>query len=294
MPVSWDFVDKDVTNWIVANVAKTALILDIGPGAGKWGKVLKAAGYANVDGLEIHAPYVAEFGLDAIYRQVIVGDVRMAARSWLKPYALCVFGDSFEHLSREEASAVLRNLQCPAVIVVPHELPQIVMEGNPHETHRQDDLSEAVMLKRFPGLTRLAVRKITVAGKEREGGAYLWTPAAAPARKDPATSGMVEPPSFEMTRPEVVLADCCGSMDNRLFVRVQGNWFLLSWFANNPKCKKCGHVPTGQVTVLRTPMNGKHCFCGTPLDDKTPTHKYHWDAADFLDNAVMGLAKERS
>lgn len=162
MPWSWDIADKVVNEYIKKNFGPETEILDIGAGAGKWGTYLKPD-YKKVDGLEYWAPYVIEYQIQKIYREVFVGDLRYFKIS--DKYSLCIMGDVFEHLTVEEAQKFLSELKQTLILIVPWTLPQWLVEGNLMENHQQADLTPEIMKERYPSLVPLSLEKL--------GGAYI-------------------------------------------------------------------------------------------------------------------------
>lgn len=133
-------------------------ILDIGPGSGKWAKVLGGRPEVQVDGqhwtgLEVFPRYILDYDLTTLYDRIIVDDVRNVDHiddltvadgfSWgmeLAPrYDLIIMGDVLEHLQPDEADRVMRRLHgCGSALliagpIIPFE--QGAWGGNEHETH---------------------------------------------------------------------------------------------------------------------------------------------------------------
>jgi hypothetical protein len=163
MPWSWDLADSAVKTYISQNFSKEAEILDLGAGMGKWGKYLKEMGYTKVDALEFWAPYVIEYGIKDIYREVFVGDMRYFRFD--AKYRLLTAGDVFEHLSVVEAKKFLEKVQTTLIVIVPWKMGQWTNEGNTMENHLQPDLTPEVMKERYPSLVPLSLEKL--------GGAYI-------------------------------------------------------------------------------------------------------------------------
>jgi len=70
MPYSSTAFKEEVKRHILANLPLHTKILDVGPGAGTYGSMLRD--YYNIDGLEIHEPYIDKFNLRSIYNKVMV------------------------------------------------------------------------------------------------------------------------------------------------------------------------------------------------------------------------------
>lgn len=155
MPGSYDFFDKSVQMFVDTVLPKGA-ILDIGPGAGKFGKLLSSPD-RPVDGVEVFGPYVDRYRLREIYRRVVVEDVRNF-RCGFREYDLVILGDILEHLTVEDAQAVLAYFEeqgISTIVLVPYNYEQGPSHGNDHEEHLQPDLTEEVFHARYPGFRKL-------------------------------------------------------------------------------------------------------------------------------------------
>lgn len=160
MPTSLRENDADVLSFVRDERIKT--VLDVGAGAGTYGRLLAGAtasgGLAaiTVDAIEVWAPYVEEYRLRDLYRDVHVRDVRELAAAdlalgetlpgeWVVTYDLIVFGDVLEHMTAAEADAVWRwakGISRWGLISVPVvHWPQGPEHGNPYEVHVQDHLT---------------------------------------------------------------------------------------------------------------------------------------------------------
>lgn len=159
MPYSFSWGKDIIINEIMLliNSGKIKSILDVGAGAGVYGKLLKSYGYTGkLDALEIWDPYVEEFKLKETYDNVFVGDVRNFD---LFSYDYVIFGDVVEHLTYADAKEVLKGLFGRAMIAVPFKMEQGEYAGNIYETHLQPDLTISVMKQRYPEFNCLAANK---------------------------------------------------------------------------------------------------------------------------------------
>lgn len=158
MPHSYPEFKQEIKQHFIDCIPKTSRILDVGPGAGTYGKLLKEAGY-NMDCLEIWGPYVSQFKLQTIYNNVIIGDVRHLD---LSSYDYIIMGDVLEHLTFIEAASVLNkieNLKIKCLVAVPYMYVQGEYEGNVYEAHHQPDLTPENVLARYPSLKTLNICK---------------------------------------------------------------------------------------------------------------------------------------
>ena len=165
MPHSQTDHDEALVAYVQKHHPK-AHILDVGPGSGKYGWLLRDT--HQIDALEIHEPYLKEFDLPYIYQEVILGDVRTYPK---QGWDLAIMGDVLEHLTVEEAKATLKSFTYPVLIVVPWLYKQNAFGGNEHEDHKQEDLTRRVMRARYP--------VGEVCSNER-GGLFLYEGSATP------------------------------------------------------------------------------------------------------------------
>lgn len=143
MPFS-DNQGKDVIReWLRTD--RRVAVLDIGPGSGTYGKMVREVQPNNWQLIAIEAwePYVEEFNLDSIYDEVRISDVRDAPASWVEAFDYVIVGDVIEHMPRADAEKLLLRLTSPGwatnykVIVsfpVLH-LDQGPYAGNHYEVH---------------------------------------------------------------------------------------------------------------------------------------------------------------
>lgn len=170
-----DFGGREVQRYVYEHLDENAQILDVGAGWGKYRNLLPD--YEKVDACEIHLPYVTEERLVQRYRQVYCSDVTnpfMAAR--LHKYDLVIFGDVLEHLEVTSAQRILGECR-RAAVVVPFLYEQGIEDGNQYEIHLQPDLTEEVMIERYP---MLQLRAVEVGDASRDiapKGFYVKEPA---------------------------------------------------------------------------------------------------------------------
>lgn len=116
---------------------RKASVLDVGPGRGKYGVLLReyVAGVAIVDAVEAWEPYVTD-RLQCIYDAVFVGDVC----DWKEPalsYDVVLMVDVLEHLTKPDGRALLDRIPGNVVICTPAEFFQNPeAEEIPPERHR--------------------------------------------------------------------------------------------------------------------------------------------------------------
>lgn len=132
----FDEVVRQVVAWIAPGSA-----LDIGAGAGKYGHMLRQiAPNCDCTGVEVHQPYVDQFGLRDVYARVEVDDiVSWCRRNEQATFDLAVIGDCLQILPKGDGLDVLNALvyRCAWLIVL---VPEFVVQGasdvTPNEVHR--------------------------------------------------------------------------------------------------------------------------------------------------------------
>lgn len=138
--------------WVRQHFPRSATVLDVGACDGLWRRLLPE--YPNMDALEAwRANYELLCGEG--YRHVFLDDVRSFR---FEHYDLVILGDILEHLTADEARAVLdyAGARCrDAIVAVPFEYAQGAIYGNPYEVHVQDDLTPELVARRYPQLEEL-------------------------------------------------------------------------------------------------------------------------------------------
>lgn len=138
----------------------TTTILDVGAGQGKYGRLLPE--YV-VDACEVWRPYVDEYRLRDVYREVFICDVReFVASAYFdaEVYDVVVLGDVLEHLPRADAEDLLSlicELTHEVLVVIPYRYVQGPEHGNDYQRHLQDDLTPELMTREYPMLRLVAL-----------------------------------------------------------------------------------------------------------------------------------------
>jgi predicted TPR repeat methyltransferase len=127
------------TSIIVDKILKTfdQVVLDIGAGEGKWGKLLKGK-VRRIDGIEVWKPYIDRYQLRNFYDTLYETDLRSFRAD--KEYDTVILGDVLEHLVREDAMLIIHSLKLQVksiYLTIPITI--CVQDGNvignPFETH---------------------------------------------------------------------------------------------------------------------------------------------------------------
>lgn len=129
-----------VKDFIIDHDLRT--FLDIGPGEATYYNAFEGIYIDRIDGVEVWAPYVAQYELYRKYNQVIIADISYL--DWdmlpLDHYDLVLLGDVIEHMSVEQGREVVRKAADKADYVA-LSLPiygyaqNVGYEGNWFETH---------------------------------------------------------------------------------------------------------------------------------------------------------------
>lgn len=148
----WEGKDE-VCAWIRSNFNTESTILDVGAYNGNWHNLLPE--YKNMDAVEVFKPNFENLKKLDIYRKTYYYDIRNFRYQW---YDLIIFGDVIEHMTPEDARETLdyAKPRCRDMIIsVPFLYKQDAIYGNPYEVHIQDDLTEKLFNKRYPGYSVL-------------------------------------------------------------------------------------------------------------------------------------------
>lgn len=146
---SYDDGKRDVCEYITANFRQGSTCLDVGACDGKWCDLL--GGWLTMDAVEVFEPNILYHHLDRKYHEVYACDIYDMTYDW---YDLIIFGDVIEHMTVDRAQKVLRYAEqrCNDMIIgVPFMYVQPEIYGNKYEKHIQDDLTEEIFNKRYPG-----------------------------------------------------------------------------------------------------------------------------------------------
>lgn len=153
MPYSYSLFKEEVEQHLLSVVNKDFKVLDVGPGSGTYGRMLK--GLCHLDAVEIYEPYIHQFNLQDLYDNVFLEDICMFD---IHPYTYLILGDVLEHLTLDNAIPLIDKINAlgkKCLIAVPYLYEQGEEYGNIHETHHQPELTYNKMASRYPSLKLL-------------------------------------------------------------------------------------------------------------------------------------------
>jgi SAM-dependent methyltransferase len=121
--------------------AKPRRVLDVGPGNGKYGVLMReyVPSLEHLAAVEAEARYVRSFPwLSAIYDELIVADVLSLDDDYLATFDLVLMADVLEHLDQDLAGELLRAIPGRIIVVTPRDYFQNpeALHGWPTENHR--------------------------------------------------------------------------------------------------------------------------------------------------------------
>ena len=165
---------KEIISYIFKNTNKNDLILDVGFGAGTYGKLLKELGYTWVDGIDIYPDKIEELELDKVYDHIFIEDIRFFYHNI---YDLIILGDVLEHLNLDDSIDMLSRMKEGAtkhiVVSIPFSFPQGEIDNNPHEKHLQPNITKEYMKEKFPDLELIYSSEMED-NPGYEVGVYVW------------------------------------------------------------------------------------------------------------------------
>jgi len=138
MPYSDQRLDKRVISIVKSVKPKT--VLDVGPGAGKYSKLIKGVDPSiSIEAVEIDRQYVKDFKLRELYDKIHITSIQQFIETQHdNSYDLIIFGDVIEHLKKSEGVDVLNFFVYRSKHIIvqwPHGYVQNTWEGHVHENH---------------------------------------------------------------------------------------------------------------------------------------------------------------
>lgn len=153
MPGNWGYLAPHIKQYVESNIPSNWTVLDIGCGHGHYSKLLQHHFINQFDCVEIWKPYIEEYKLNLLYKNVYNIDILNFKFDY---YDLIIMGDILEHLSRHDAQLLIKYLypKCQEfIIVIPYNLPQGEVNNNIYEKHLQPDLNDNIIKEYYPELT---------------------------------------------------------------------------------------------------------------------------------------------
>jgi 2-polyprenyl-3-methyl-5-hydroxy-6-metoxy-1,4-benzoquinol methylase len=142
--------------WVEKNKDSINNILDIGAGSGTYYKLLSPIKSFKWLAIEAWKNYIDEFNLEKMYDIVYNDDVRNF--KWNEQYDLVIAGDILEHITKQEAEAVVKKIldhTKTLIISIPiTHMPQEAINDNPYEYHVKDDWSHQEVLATWGDLIK--------------------------------------------------------------------------------------------------------------------------------------------
>lgn len=148
MPYSSEAFKGEIKQHIFRNNNIGTKFLDVGAGAGRYGRML--GDFFYIDGLEVHEPYIEKFNLHELYNNVY--NVNILAFDFSN-YDYIIMGDILEHIPKYEAMSLVKKINDAGkklLVAVPYMYEQGEYDGNVHEIHHQADLTHEIFLERYP------------------------------------------------------------------------------------------------------------------------------------------------
>jgi 2-polyprenyl-3-methyl-5-hydroxy-6-metoxy-1,4-benzoquinol methylase len=141
MPYSFSTFDEAIYQFI--SDYQPVSILDVGPGIGKIGSMASKSARNNkysckIDAYEIYKPYINQYELKWIYDKIYNENIMNIINKENILYDMIFFGDSLEHLKKENGIKLLSFLlpRCKFIIIkTPYNYPQGQVGDNIYEAH---------------------------------------------------------------------------------------------------------------------------------------------------------------
>lgn len=138
MPYSNPSFDKTIEKFLIKH--KFEHYLDIGPGAGKYGKIIrKNFPNAKITGVEAEQSYIKQFELKDLYDNVYPTQIEMFIED--KPdftTDVVIIGDCLEHLKKSDGIDLLHYLIYRVhyiIVIFPTKVIQYSWQGHKREAH---------------------------------------------------------------------------------------------------------------------------------------------------------------
>jgi hypothetical protein len=157
MPFSTPIFKQETFDFLRNKYGPSTTILDLGAGCGTYSDLLKTI-FPNMDAVEIHKPYIDQYGLEQKYNKVWNDN---AITFNFDYYDIIILGDILEHISEDEGIKLIEKLytKCDELIIgIPFNSEQGVHFDNIYEIHLQSELTNESFLEKYNGFRPLALR----------------------------------------------------------------------------------------------------------------------------------------
>lgn len=143
MPYSEPTFDNKIKHFLSSHLGKT--YLDIGTGAGKYGKMIRQINPpARIIGIEVNKKFITQFKLKEIYDEIYAGKIEdfVAQKLTQEPrftVDIALIGDCLEHLPKSAGIDLLHYLVYRTkyiIIAFPSKWVQYDWQGHVYEAHQ--------------------------------------------------------------------------------------------------------------------------------------------------------------
>ena len=137
MPFSANAFDSEIEQYF--RLTEHESVVDIGPGEGKYGRMLRRVRPdTKLIGVELDPSYVEEYRLRELYDEIWIMDAAELMNDLDRAFDALIFGDSLEHMRKSAGIDLLNFLvyRCKIIIVkFPLQMLQNAWEGHASEAH---------------------------------------------------------------------------------------------------------------------------------------------------------------
>ena len=138
MPYSKNYLDQEVKEFLKNHKLKK--YLDIGAGAGKFGRMIREINpKSHIEAVEIEKDYIKKFKLDCLYNRIYNININMFIDNKIDYTCdICIIGDCIEHLKKSDGIDLLNFLVYRTKYILvkyPKKYIQYSLDGYKHEGH---------------------------------------------------------------------------------------------------------------------------------------------------------------
>ena len=231
-------------------------VLDVGAGCGTYSTLFRGQLKGPWTAVEIFEPYIEQYGLRSKYDHVSNTDIRVTP--FLPGFGVCFLGDVLEHMTVEDAKAVVacaREIAEFVIVSIPIGFyPQGEYAGNPYEVHVTDNWTDAEFRNVFGDPEASII--------DHEIGVYMYASTAAKKLKIAVYAIAKNESAFvERFMKSVADADCVviadtGSTDNtvelaKTFTPLVYNISVQPWRFDHAR----------NVSLALVPADADICIC---------------------------------